>query len=254
MKNTKIVMCVLITSASMVANAHLGSVHVEASGEPGLQEFISEHDLPRPGSGIQIVPYAQMAISKDKKFDIKTFEADKKLGYIRKKSEDAIELIKTKNNKYYPGTKATFEKNSDPYDTRLKASLSQLKLAFPFDGISFIKKEDVIGYAVAGGWENGWTGVAEYFNDPIIGICDYVKNNARLNQSAARLIKEYITYDINAKPTLVSAQGEDKGGYSYKVEWFDEEYYHTLTCASKNFSKEYTVHAVDLAKRIDSEN
>lgn len=252
MKNNKKLIGFLLSTISAVVNADLGSVHSEASGDPGLRTFIEDNNLPQPGSGIQIVPFAQTSFAKEKN-SREIFEAERKLDYIKKRSDAAIFLLKIKNDKYYPGTKKIFETNTDPYDSHLKASLSQIKLAFSFNGISFIEKANIIGYAVAGSWKNGWTGVVERFNDKTIGICDYFRHNAILSHSAVRLVKENVIYDVNQKPTMVSVEGQEPDGFSYKVDWYDNEFYHTLTCANTYFSKKIKMDAIALAKRIDSD-
>lgn len=252
MKNNKKLIGLMLSMISAVVHANLGAVHSEASGDPGLNTFIEENNLPQPGSGIQIVPFAETSFAKEKN-SRKIFEAERKLDYIKKKSDSAVFLLKVKNDKYYPGTKKIFETNTDPYDSHLKASLSQIKLAFPFTGISFIEKANIIGYAVAGSWKNGWTGVVERFNDNAIGICDYLRHNARLSHSAVRLVKENVIYAVNQKPTTVSVEGQEPDGFSYKVDWYDNEFYHTLTCANTYFSKEIKTNAIALAKRIDSD-
>jgi hypothetical protein len=240
---------ILLLIVSMSTFADLGAVHSEASGDPSLQRFVEENNLPQPGSGIQIIPFSQSSFANEKKFLI-DFESMKKTGYKKQPSDDAKFLLHVQKNKYYPGNKETYE-NSDPQDTHIKASLAQIKLAFPFHGISFLPNKDVLGFAVSGGWENGWTGVTEIFLYEDIGICSYNRSNAVLNHSAIRLVKEFVTYDVNSKPTQVFASGQDDEGYSYKVSWYDNDFYHTLICAKPKFSKEAKVNAITLAKKID---
>jgi len=171
--------------------------------------------------------------------------------YIQQKSDDAISLLMLGKNKYFPGTKKTYE-SSDPMDSHIKASLSLIKLSFPFHKISFVPDSSVIGYAVGGQWREGWTGVGEVFKHAN-GICRYDKDDVSTNGASVRLIKEYVTYVINKKPTVLSAEGLKATGISYKVDWYDNNYFHSLTCANKLFSKEDMRAFIALAKKIDAD-
>lgn len=253
MINKKIFVGVLLSTISALAcadNHGLGAISSGSSGDDaGLQTFINENDLPQPGSGIQIIPYEKSSMAKLKPF-AKTIDQDGN-NYIKQKSDDAIFLLKLLEDKYYPGTKKTYE-SSDPMDSHIKASLSLVKLSFPFHEISFLSNTSVIGYAVGGQWRNGWTGIAEIFKHSN-GICRYDKDDAAINKAAVRLIKEYITYDVNNKPTVLSVEGLESTGISYKIDWYDNNYYHSLTCANKLFSKDNMQIFIGLAKQIDSD-
>jgi hypothetical protein len=255
MQTNRIILSALCFAVSLCTYADFGSVHSEASGNPALQQSIDEHNLPAPDSGIQIVPSKQMMPIKSvgAMSLLDEIEQEKRLGYVQKESDDAVQLLTVKKNKFYVGDKKTFSENNDPYDTHLKASLSQIKLAFPFNGISFISKSNVIGFAVAGTWVNGWTGIGETFIDDEVGVCDYVKNNLQLTHGAAMLAKENVTYEVNSKPTIAFVEGEKKNGFTYKVEWFDNTYFHTLKCATENFIKGNKSKTIKLAQLIDSD-
>ena len=253
MINNKILVGVLLStlSALVCADNHgFGAVNSTSSGdEAGLQTFINENNLPQPGSGIQIIPYEKSYMAKLKPFK-KTIDQDGN-NYVKQKSDDAIVLLKLSEDKYYPGTKETFE-SSNPMDSHIKESLSLVKLAFPFHKISFLSDTSVIGYAVGGQWRNGWTGIGEVFKYSN-GICRYDKDDVAINKAAVRLIREYITYDVNKKPTVLSAEGLESTGISYKIDWYDNNYYHSLTCANRSFSKESMRGFIVLAKQIDSD-
>jgi hypothetical protein len=253
MINNRILFYILFSIIYGFAFADSPGVHSQASGQYTHEKSpVNYNNLPQADSGIQIVPLSQMPGLQNNNNRISTLNAqEQKHGYIKRKSDDAIQLLAIKKNKLYANTQNIFLSNNDPYDTHLKSSLSQIKLAFPFHGISFIEKSDVVGYAVAGTWKNGWTGVAECFTDKNAGICDYVKHNLKLAHGAVMLAKEYVTYDINSKPTLIFAEGQKGNGFSYKVEWYDDTFYHTLKCATENFEKNKMLKIISLAKRID---
>jgi len=239
-----------LSTLACADNSGFGAITSSPSGDdPGLQAFIDENHLPQPGGGIQIVPYATSSMAKLKSFE-KAIDQDG-TNYVKQKSDDAISLLTLGDNKYYPGTKKTYE-SSDPMDSHIKASLSLIKLAFPFHKISFIPDTSVIGYAVGGQWREGWTGVGEVFKHTN-GICRYDKDDVSINGASVRLIKEYVTYDINKKPTVLSAEGLKSTGISYKVDWYDNNYFHSLTCANKLFSKEDMRTFIALAKKIDAD-
>ncbi len=253
MINNKILVCFLISTLSALSyadNHGFGTVSSGPSGDDaGLQDFINENNLPQPGSGIKIIPYEQSSMAKLKSFS-KTIDQDGN-DYIKQKSDDAVFLLKLSNDKYYPGTKETYE-SSDPMDSHIKESLSLVKLAFPFHKISFISDDSVIGYAVGGQWRNGWTGISEIFKNPN-GICRYDKDDVAINKASVRLIREYVTYDVNKKPTVISSEGLESTGISYKIDWYDNNYYHSLTCANMSFSKENMRFFIDMANKIDGD-
>lgn len=259
MKKNKIITGLLFSAFCSVVHAELGSINSESSGENELKEFAQKNKLPMPDGGIQIVSKSEMPsmqpnpVNATRKTLVQERDEENKLGYINTKSDDAIQLLAVKKNKFYSGTKKTFAQDNNPYDTHLKGSLAQIKLAYAFNGISFIDKKEIIGYAVAGTWDNGWTGVSETFTEPKIGVCDYVKNNLKITHGSAKLSQEYVTYDVNSKPTIIFAEGQQGDGFTYKVEWFDDTFYHVLKCASENFSKEAKELTVTLAKKIDSD-
>ena len=258
MKKNKLIGLLLLTLHNF-CHANLVGVNAGASGDPNLQKYAMENKLPMPDSGIQIAPETEMPNMNSRpvpaNFKIRSLEEEraeeKKLGYINLPSEDAIQLLGVKKNRFYLSTKKIFIADNNPTDTHLKATLTQIKLAFPFNGITFIDKNNIIGYAVAGTWQDGWAGVSEVFQDSGIGICSYVKHNLKITHGAAKLAREYVTYDVNSKSTIIFAEGQKDQGFAYKVEWFDDTFFHTLKCASEKFSQEAKESTILLAKRID---
>lgn len=248
----KLIFGLLLCGGSMNTFAHFdySSSNIQASGSPDPQQIIDRNNLPAPGSGVQIVESNKTvhAMAQDA-----SLQQEKIQGYINEESGDAIQLLADQKNKLHHSSKKIFYENSDPYNTHLKASLSQIKLAFPYHAISFIDPDDVIGFAAAGTWMEGWTGIGEVFNHAEIGVCDYVKFNYQLTHGAARLNKDYVTYDVNNKPTITLVKGTSASGYAYKVEWFGKTFFHILTCVSKDYVKENKERTIALAKKIDTE-
>lgn len=99
----------------------------------------------------------------------------------------------------------------------------------------------------------GWTGIVRFFNYPAIGTCKYLKSSVSLNGSAIRLSKQQIHHYVNEKPAQVMSEGQNKEGYAYLVHWYDNQYFHELTCASQTFNQEKSDKLLLLATKIDKE-
>ena len=61
-----------------------------------------------------------------------------------------------------------------------------------------------------------------------------------------------VRYDINNKITVFNVEGNKSSGYLYKVDWFDNDFFRTLECASTNYSKDTTNSVIALATKIDT--
>ncbi len=143
--------------------------------------------------------------------------------------------------------------NNDPYDTHLKSNLSFVKLIFPYQGISFVKPEDIIGYAVMGSWikdKNGWDGISTFFNYKDIGICVYRKQDYLSYGGGAQLNKEETTFDIGGYPTVSNVEGNTNDGFIYLLKWFDKEYFNDLDCYNKKFDCSLEKELINLGNRI----
>ncbi|MDP3705220.1 MAG: hypothetical protein Q8R24_04845 [Legionellaceae bacterium] len=121
------------------------------------------------------------------------------------------------------------------------------------NGISFIDKKDVIGFAAEGAYKTGWSRVTEAFHYKHIGNCNYNIHNMKISHAGVKLFQEYVTYDINTKPSIIYIEGIPGMGFSYNVEWYDNNFAHKLTCAQHEYTKKTIVKLILLAKRLDSE-
>lgn len=141
----------------------------------------------------------------------------------------------------------------NPYGTDLKRNLVNIKLTFKFDGISFIPAQDVIGYAVSGTYKDGWTGIAEYFNVPVIGVCHYLVLHAEANEGEVYLRKDLVTHAVNGKISDGDVIGNKQDGFVYGVNWYTEKFWRTLECVNQKFDKDMQGKVIELAKKIDKD-
>lgn len=220
------------------------------AAEIGNHTYDPDNTLPEPVRGIQIVPDDQIsgteAMKKAAAQNLKEFNEN---GYSYSDSTYPRELLKIK----YESISEIKEnkKNTDPYDTHLKANASEIKLAFPFNGVPFLKAGNVIGFAPAGGYNNGWTGIKEFFTDNQLGTCSLTLYNISLSNGGARLGKSFVTYKVNKKPTTLSVEGNINSGFLYTVAWYDNTFIHCLECANMIFDRNITSQMIGYSQRID---
>lgn len=204
----------------------------------------------------EIISDKQMNVPESVKKDIDAkIEQEKNLGYIESDEDYPRDLLS--NRTTAKAEIEQFKNNTNPYDSHLKGSLSDIKLAFPFKGISSVKKEDILGYSVAGGYikdkdkPNGWTGVGVLFNNGPKEVCNYVFFNLSISHGAAQLSKENTTYSVNNKPSSFYIKGSYNTGFIYLIEWFDKIGMNRLECADMIFDKGIMKNTIALANKID---
>jgi hypothetical protein len=226
-------------------------IHIEKSGQAVTEVDIRK--LPKTGEGVRILPESEVFHPPLTRSAQLAFDNEKKLGYVKRKSIDAINLLKMNKGKFLIKGEDKYYYSSEPYDTHLKKSLSQITLAFDYQPLSFISPKDTLGFAVAMTWKNGWTGISQFFKYQDIGACKYLKTSVSLNGSSVQLSKERINYYINEKPAVSLVEGQESEGFSYSVEWYDNNYFHTLICATNSFSPQIKDRMRDLALLIDKD-
>lgn len=132
---------------------------------------------PFPTAGLQIVPLAKIDIPEDLKQNILKGKAEEKLkGYQEKDSKYVRFLLNLKRNA--SAEISSFKNDHDPLNTHLKSHLSDIQLAFPFNDMTWVKSENVLGFAAAGSYvknqpnypKGGWTGIVVFFYRFTIGI------------------------------------------------------------------------------------
>lgn len=252
MRNKLILSSLLIlTGLGHTSSSSMIGIHAEASGSQNQEIDISK--LPQSGEGVKIVPDSEIFHIKLSKKEQQAFDNEIKLGYVQRKSPDAIQLLEMGKHTFQSPGDRKFYNTSEPYDTHLKESLSQIQLAFDFKPLSFIAPENTLGFAPAMTWKNGWTGIVQFFKHEPIGICSYLKTSVHLNGSAIRLSKERISYFIDEKPAVAINEGRKNEGFSYIINWYDSDYFHRLSCATLDYSMQTANNVKELAKLIDKE-
>ncbi|MBA2711611.1 MAG: hypothetical protein H0U57_13610 [Tatlockia sp.] len=237
---------------STVYSAPLTGIKAEATGEP--IEKIDSSKLPQTGEGVLIVEDSELANIKLPQHITFALDSQKKLGYVPRKSYAAVQLIAMKKHHFQSPGDVKFFTTNEPTDTHLKKSLSNIKLAFDYHPLSFILDKDTLGFAPAMTYLNsGWTGIVQYFNYPVVGTCKYMKSSVTLNGSAIRLSKKQISLYINKKPAQVMNEGRKEEGFAYLLHWYDNQYFHELSCATETYTPEAAKKMISLATKIDNE-
>ena len=221
-------------------------------------EILAEMGLPTFKSGIQIVPRSQLGmpdeILKEGKEEAKQREA---LGYAEKNVPYVAELLAMK--KTAPHEIKLMASNQNDGTTHMRKSVHDLKLAFKFPGteqsrmLSYDGRMNTLGAAPKGSYnkDKGWSGAAQFFSYKDIGVCSYAVMNVKASGTAAMLAMEDVTYDINNKATLTKVDGSTNSGFLYKIEWFDDNNFHELECASSQYSKQINHDVIELARTTD---
>ena len=215
--------------------------------------IFGKEGLPRPGSGVHVIPLNQMHYDK---FQIMKIKANASTldnqGYIKKYNANAQNLLNFKqvaNSEYSNKTKLPDQ------STHLRHNSSDLKMAYNYRGVPEPLVKEVIGFAPECSFiKNGWTGAVEFFTPQNIdGICSYHEVNIKLTGSSANFAKEIVNHQVNNKITIIEASGNTTSGYEYNIEWWDSNFRHVLECASKTFTPEIKQQALELAVNIDNQ-
>ena len=215
--------------------------------------IFGKDNLPRPGTGVHILPANKMHYDKSQVMNIKTTAAilDNK-GYIEKYNQSATNLLM-----FQQIANADYSKNymlAGEQSTHLRHHFSDLKMAYNYQGVSDSLVKEVIGFAPESTFiEQGWTGAVEFFiPQGWDGLCSYSEVNIGLTKGSANFAKELVSNQINDKVTLIDVSGNDASGYGYNIEWWDDNFRHVLRCASKNFKPEIKQQVIALAVNIDA--
>lgn len=223
-------------------------------------KMLEEAGLAAFNSGIKIVPrYMLGAPQEILERGAEEEEQRKTLGYLEKNTNRPRQLlIFGKNASVY--LKA-YAENTNDKSVHLRKNIKDLKLAFKFKGIphdnSLLARSNVtlIGVAPQGAFHEdlgGWSGATQFFDVKNIGSCSYGVMNVKSSGTSALLAMEDVIYDVNNKATIVLVEGNEKSGFIYKVEWYDNENFHELECANLEYSADTTNAVIALANQIDA--
>jgi hypothetical protein len=198
-------------------------------------------------NAMTITPFPDLPQSM--KDEEKTREAEQKRnGFYKTESTSAKFLLDIP--KRAPAEIEKFKLDNNPGDTHLKASASQIKLAFPFPSLAAIKNKKIIGYAAMGSWKNGWTGIKVFFRENN-SVCSYSYDYKSGTEFVAPLNQDIVKNIINGKMSYIDIEGNYNNGMLYTISWFDKKVWHTLDCANKIYDKELTKSFVALACELD---
>lgn len=208
--------------------------------------------FPNAKQGINIMPMAEINIPSAMKSQIlKTKKALSTKGFDETTETDqsVISLFKLQRNAKEEIKQ--FDNDKNPYDTHLKSSASKISLAFNFNGIPNIEKENIIGYAAAGGYAKGkgWDGIVEFISDPKLGICSFTTYKIE----KVILDKETTEYLVNNKPSNKSVAGNWNEGFLYTINWYTPERLMSLECTNKMFAPSLIKKMIGLANNIDKQ-
>lgn len=266
-----ILLAILYTALS-----HVVLAEAIDTDEAMRMKMLADLGLPLPGSGIKIVPRAQLHLSEEqialgKKAEEEEEEEEemKTLGYAINPSDYPRELLNI-HKQLQSRHKLQTAPLSDE-STELRPRIQDLKLAFKFEGVTQLKNAHsrrlqsvsssneftLIGAVPQGGFhkeKGGWSGAAQFFAVKNIGTCSYGVINVKASNTAAELAAEDVTYVINKKPTISTVEGSPNTGFIYKIEWYDNESFHELECANMKYSPELTKSVTNLAKDIDAQS
>tara|TARA_R110002126_G_C10482801_1_gene502098 strand:- start:838 stop:1563 length:726 start_codon:yes stop_codon:yes gene_type:complete len=142
--------------------------------------------------------------------------------------------------------------NHNPDSSVLRKNIADIHLAYAFTPAPSAEAEKPYGFAACGTFNNGWTGITEFFQKQDVGTCAYTENNFALSHAAAHVNEAVVRYDVNGKHTTVHVEGDKDAGYLYTVAWIDSKYFRTLECASKQRDENMAERVIAMAKRIDN--
>ena len=217
-------------------------------------EIFTKDGLPLPGSGVHIIPLAKMQSVNltQERSRIKSLTVK---GYVDEYNSNAVELLTIqeaiKQDLISTGS------NINPTNTHIHIKFEDMQIAYDYKAVPSTVAEESLGFAANGAYlnEKGWSGVVQFFKPkglPSTDVCSYRQSNLQLTGGAANLAKELVTYIVNNKPTIIEAAGNQASGYSYTVEWYDDNFRHVLECADKMYLKSTSDAVIELAKQIDS--
>ena len=226
-------------------------VLAESYSESDIDNKMMKEMLDPKTPSVSIKTLEQMGYSKDEASKkIQDESVIKRNGFREMGIIDAKQMFSLRHDKH----RFSSVNESNPYGTAIKKDLSNIPLSFNFKGISFIPKSDILGWAAANTHSSkGWTGVAEYFNYPSIGVCNYLIRDVIESNAKTFLRADLVTKEVNGKYTQYSVQGKKDDGFLYTVQWYEDKFWHSIECSQMEFSRETEKKMIDLSRRIDND-
>lgn len=248
--NKKIMYCAILLASSCYA---LSDEELQQKRLEWSKNYLESKGSVVIDGGVKIVPAKDMASYKESKPVIDKIVHDtKKYGYVKEDAQaQSLLTLKLRSDRH-------FKKNAvslDPYDTNLKRSIGDIKMAYTFVGVPENEVTEIIGYAPAVTYikGQGWVGASQFFTKSEWGTCSYAENNIRLSHAAIIIPKETARYDINGKTTTVFVKGTESTGFVYSINWYDNTLFRELSCANEKFDSSITDSMIEMAKVMDSQ-
>jgi len=198
--------------------------------------------------GVNIWPLAKMNMPM-KEETIISLKGLSTKGYIESYSIDESVNFLFDTAKTADKERAQYDRNPDPLDTHLKSDISQIRIGFKFSGIPGIPKENVLGFAAAGGYthEKGWDGVGEFVRIPNLGICSFTT----FAIESVIIYKEGLEYLVNKKPSDKGIEGNWNNGFLYHVNWYTDTRRNSFECANRHLNPDSLKEMIRIANQID---
>lgn len=247
----KIMSSAFLTLISMNAYTNSPEIDVLTKINNDMRETRKKDGF-NPDGGVIIVPSSRIqAPATVKRQWMKERLEQKEKGFssiYSDRAEELFQLADTVEYKYQAS-----QKNKDKNSSIFRKDLSEINMAYKFTSIPNQYVSKLYGFAACNTFSGGWTGVVEFFNHEKIGICAFTENNVTLTHQAAKVDEDIVSYDINNKITTINVEGNNKSGYLYRVEWFDDNFFRTLECANIHYLIGTTNAVIALAKHIDEQ-
>lgn len=244
-----------------------------------VQDIKKQSEALLAKAGIEILPYNQVSIvPSDKYLNDKNLKADpnikfeqesirkylamneeqQKNGYVNQDESRAKELMEMKH--VAPHIRKLYEGNFEPSNTSLRMTINDMPMAYKFVGVPDRDMQLNIGVAPFGSYrlvkegaiQNGWDGAVQFFDNEEVGSCAFTEHNRKLAGAGAEILKEFVTYEINDKPTVILVTGNDRSGFVYKIKWYTDIFNRELECANPKFSQKLRSNVISLAQHIES--
>ncbi|MBA2648974.1 MAG: hypothetical protein H0U75_05100 [Legionella sp.] len=215
------------------------------------KSYLEQEGLPVPDSGVKVIPEKQMSsYNETKERRIKAKKDIETLGYINESSPATERLLHLQITASHDLKAHANEIN--PTSTHLKKSVAELKMAYSPTTVPSTAADEYIGAAPYLTYlqDRGWVGLIQFFTNKNVGNCSYSENNLKLSHGAIVIAKEDVRDDINGKVTTVEVVGTPEEGFTYSVEWFDNDFFKRVDCANKKYSANLTNAVIDIAKAI----
>lgn len=204
--------------------------------------------LPAADGGIKVIPIKKINALNNRVSANAILTAQQQIktkGFYEVDNPEARTIMNMRNIKPLPVG------SYNPADTNVKSTITDVGLAFPFEGVP-VDSKNVVGFAGAGLYDKGWTGVTEIFLDRELGTCQYTLNNLKLSHGSELVPQEVARKDVYGKITTIDIRGSLKFGYTYSIHWADDKFMNDLQCANTTFNKNNNDKLVALAKKIDN--